>query len=246
MASGRPALARIPGSGAVQDVIELVAALERAGAAAVVVDDLAPAPPGTRRVESYTLLATLAVTTDRIGLVGSVHATGSHPYHVARKLATLDHLSGGRTGWLLHTGDPAETDRTVELVQVVRGLWDSFDDEAFVRDVESGRYYEPDHLHTLHHRGRHFTVRGPLSISRPPQGHPPLFVDAGRSPDSELAALADVTIGEVSASHVVVEVPHGTRADEVAALIPLVTVLPRGALRDTLSLPRPSAREAAA
>ncbi|MBY0256988.1 LLM class flavin-dependent oxidoreductase [Methylobacterium sp.] len=146
--------------------------------------------------EPLTLLSHLAAVTERIGLVATASTTYNEPFHVARKFASLDHLSEGRAGWnLVTSADPREAwnfsreshlahahryARAEEFVDVVRGLWDSYADDAFVRDRESGRFFDPDRLHLLAHEGAHFSVRGPLNVPRPPQGHP-VVVQAGSS-----------------------------------------------------------------
>jgi FMN-dependent oxidoreductase (nitrilotriacetate monooxygenase family) len=146
--------------------------------------------------EPLTLLSHLAAVTERIGLVATASTTYNEPFHVARKFASLDHLSGGRAGWnLVTSADPREAwnfsreshlaharryARAEEFVDVVRGLWDSYEDDAFVRDREGGRFFDPDKLHLLAHEGEHFSVRGPLNVPRPPQGHP-VVVQAGSS-----------------------------------------------------------------
>lgn len=154
--------------------------------------------------EPFTLLSALAAVTERIGLVGSATTTYNEPFHIARKFASLDHISGGRAGWNLVTSqneeeahnfgapvhpDHAERyDRAREFVHVVRGLWDTWEDDAFPRDKASGLYFDPEKLHVLNHKGRHFSVRGPLNIPRTPQGHP-VLVQSGSSDDGkELAA----------------------------------------------------------
>ncbi len=147
--------------------------------------------------EPITLLAALSLVTEHIGLAATATATYNHPFHIARKFASLDHISGGRAGWNVvtsvvpleaanfgfdrHLEHELRYRRADEFVQVVKALWDSFDDAAVVRDKATGRYYDPAGLHTPHHRGEHFSVRGPLNISRPPQGHPVVF-QAGSSP----------------------------------------------------------------
>jgi N-acetyl-S-(2-succino)cysteine monooxygenase len=155
-------------------------------------------------LEPLTLLAALSVTTERIGLVATASTTYNEPYNLARKLASLDHLSGGRIGWNLVTtnsdfesfnfnrdANPLHADRYArahEFASVVKGLWDSFDDDAFRRDKESGIFFDAAKLHTLNHAGNHFQVRGPLNVARPPQGHP-VIVQAGSSEaGKELAA----------------------------------------------------------
>ena len=154
--------------------------------------------------EPFTLLSALSAVTERIGLVATGSTTFDAPYHVARRFASLDHLSGGRAGWnIVTTSNPdaalnfgldehmehAERyKRAREFYDVVTGLWDSFADDAFVRDVESGLYFDPEKIHVLDHKGKYFSVRGPLNISRPVQGWP-VIVQAGASDDGrQLAA----------------------------------------------------------
>jgi alkanesulfonate monooxygenase len=153
--------------------------------------------------EPFTLLSALAAVTERIGLVATASTTFDEPYHVARRFASLDHLSGGRAGWnIVTTANPdaalnfglddhmehAERYRRArEFYDVVTGLWDSFADDAFVRDVESGLYFDPLRMHTLDHNGKYFKVRGPLNIARPVQGWP-VIVQAGASEDGKQLA----------------------------------------------------------
>jgi FMN-dependent oxidoreductase (nitrilotriacetate monooxygenase family) len=159
--------------------------------------------------EPITLLSALSAVTTRIGLVATATTTYNEPFHVARKFASLDHLSSGRAGWNLvtstnvgeafnfgrekHLEHDARYDRAAEFARVVRGLWDSWDDDAFVRDKEGGRYFDPAKVHPLNHKGEHFSVRGPLNVPRSPQGRP-IMVQAGTSDvGQELAAeVADV------------------------------------------------------
>lgn len=156
--------------------------------------------------EPLTLLSALAAVTHRIGLVASASTTYNEPYHLARKFASLDHISAGRAGWNLVTsqnGDEAENfgfdslppharryDRAREFIRVVKRLWDSWEDDAFRRDKASGLFFDPAKLHPAHHRGSHFTVRGPLNIPRPPQGHPVLVQSGSSEPGRVLAAEA--------------------------------------------------------
>jgi len=146
--------------------------------------------------DPLTLLPALAAVTDRIGLVATASTTFDQPYHIARKFASLDHISGGRAGWnVVTTSNPdaalnfGMTDhmahderyrRAREFIDVVTGLWDSFADDAFVRDVESGTFFEPEKMHVLDHKGEYLSVRGPLNIARPVQGWP-VIVQAGAS-----------------------------------------------------------------
>ena len=143
-----------------------------------------------------TLLPALAVVTEHLGLIATGSTTFDEPYHVARRFASLDHLSGGRAGWNVVTtsnpdaalnfglDDHMEHDeryrRAREFFDVVTGLWDSWADDAFVRDVENGIYFDPDKLHVLNHKGKYFSVRGPLNVARPIQGWP-VIVQAGAS-----------------------------------------------------------------
>jgi alkanesulfonate monooxygenase len=146
--------------------------------------------------EPFTLLSALAGATDRIGLMATASTTYDQPYHIARRFASLDHISGGRAGWnIVTTANPdaalnfgLEEDidhderyaRAREFYDVVTGLWDSFADDAFVRDVETGIYMDPERMHVLAHKGKHLSVRGPLNIARPVQGWP-VIVQAGAS-----------------------------------------------------------------
>lgn len=147
--------------------------------------------------EPLTLLSALAAVTEKIGLIATVSTTYNEPYHVARKFASLDHISGGRSGWNLvtssgqgeaqnfnldeHVEHARRYARAAEFHDVVLGLWDSWEDDAFLRDKSSGQYFDPAKLHPLRHRGEHFSVRGPLNVSRSPQGRP-VVVQAGASP----------------------------------------------------------------
>ena len=146
--------------------------------------------------EPFTLLSALACATERIGLVATASTTFDAPYHIARRFASLDHISGGRAGWNIVTtsnpdaalnfglDDHMEHDdryrRAREFYDVVTGLWDSFAEDAFIRDVESGIYFDPARMHVLDHKGEYLKVRGPLNIARPPQGWP-VIVQAGAS-----------------------------------------------------------------
>ena len=146
--------------------------------------------------EPLTLLSALAMATKRIGLVATASTTFDEPYHVARRFASLDHISAGRAGWnVVTTSNPdaalnfgrnghVEHDeryrRAREFHAVVTGLWDSWADDAWLRDGGSGIFFDPDRMHVLDHRGEHLQVRGPLNIARPVQGWP-VIVQAGAS-----------------------------------------------------------------
>ena len=146
--------------------------------------------------EPFTLLSALAVVTKHIGLMATASTTYNHPFHLARMLSSLDHLSGGRAGWNVVTSkSPSEaanfglTDqidsearyvRANEFVDAVKGLWDSWEDDAFVRDRASGCFYDASKMRPLNHEGKEFRIAGPLNTPRPPQGHP-VICQAGRS-----------------------------------------------------------------
>src|SRR3984957_8455323 len=154
--------------------------------------------------DPMTLLPALAVVTEHLGLIATASTTYNEPYHVARKFASLDHLSGGRAGWnVVTSGNPDEAmnfgleehvehatryRRAREFFDVVTGLWDSWADDALIRDVESGIFFDPEKLHVLDHHGEFLDGRGPLNIARPIQGWP-VIVQAGASePGRQLAA----------------------------------------------------------
>ena len=148
------------------------------------------------RIEPITLLGALAAVTQHIGLVATATTTYLEPFHVARMFASLDQLSEGRSGWNLVTSSAAAEalnfshaahaphgdryERATEFVQVVLGLWDTFEDDAFVMDKAAGLFFDPAKLHMLNHKGKHFQVRGPLMMRRSPQGRP-VIVHAGQS-----------------------------------------------------------------
>src|SRR5258706_11601000 len=146
--------------------------------------------------EPFTLLSALSQVTERIGLVATGSTTFDAPYHIARRFASLDHISGGRAGWnIVTTSNPDAAlnfgleehvehgeryRRAREFYDVVTGLWDSWADGAFVRDVEHGIFFDPAKMHVLDHKGEYLAVRGPLNIARPVHGWP-VIVQAGAS-----------------------------------------------------------------
>ncbi|PWC74142.1 LLM class flavin-dependent oxidoreductase [Azospirillum sp. TSH64] len=148
------------------------------------------------RPEPLTLIAALAGATDRIGLGATVSTSYAEPYHVARMVATIDHLSGGRAAWnavtsvsdsearnfgrAAHLDHASRYERADEFIDVVRKLWDSWEEDAIRPDKESGRFADDRRVHYIDHEGRHFRVRGPLNVERPPQGHP-VVIQAGVS-----------------------------------------------------------------
>jgi FMN-dependent oxidoreductase (nitrilotriacetate monooxygenase family) len=146
--------------------------------------------------EPFTLLSALSQATERIGLVATGSTTFDAPYHIARRFASLDHISNGRAGWnIVTTSNPDAAlnfgldehmdhgeryQRAREFYDVVTGLWDSWADDAFVRDAEHGIFFDPAKMHVLGHKGEYLSVRGPLNIARPVQGWP-VVVQAGAS-----------------------------------------------------------------
>lgn len=161
------------------------------------------------RLEPLTLLSALAVSTRHIGLVGTLTTSYNSPYNVARRLASLDLISKGRAGWNVVTSGDAGTagnysrdehydydtryGRAAEHVQVVQGLWNSYEDDAFVRDRATGQFLDPSKLHSLNHQGEHFSVVGPLNIQRSAQGQPVIFQAGDSQQGRDLgAATADV------------------------------------------------------
>lgn len=150
------------------------------------------------RLETLTLSGALAAATQDIGIVATASTTFSEPFNLARQIGSLDHISGGRIGWNVvtsYTDDqarnygldqiparPERYARAQEFLDTVRGLWDTFDDDAVLRDKASGQFFDPEKFHKLDHEGRHFKVAGPLNMERPPQGHP-VICQAGASKD---------------------------------------------------------------
>lgn len=167
------------------------------------------------RHEPLTLLAALASITQKIGLVGTISTSYSEPFTVARQLATIDNISHGRAGWNVVTsplegsadnyskGEHPEHDTRYDIaeehIQVVQGLWDSYEDDAFKFDNEKGEYLDKNKMHTLDYKGEYFQVKGPLNASRSEQGQPVIF-QAGASPKGQdyAAKYADAvfTLGE--------------------------------------------------
>jgi N-acetyl-S-(2-succino)cysteine monooxygenase len=194
--------------------------------------------------EPLTLLAGIAAATENLGLIATASTTYNEPFHIARKFASLDHISGGRSGWNLvtsaseaeafnfsreaHLAHAKRYERAREFAQVVIGLWDSWEDDAFVRDKAGGRFFEPQKRHVLDHKGAHFAVRGPLNVARSPQGRP-VIVQAGSSEaGKELAAetaevifTAQQTLAEAQAFYADVKgrlARYGRSPDELKIL----------------------------
>ncbi|HYC66283.1 MAG TPA: LLM class flavin-dependent oxidoreductase [Reyranellaceae bacterium] len=168
--------------------------------------------------DPLTLLPALAMHTKHLGLIATASTTFEPAYTIARRFASLDHISKGRAGWNIVTtsnpdaaqnfgmDDQMEHDeryaRAREFYDVVTGLWDSWADDAFIRDVESGIYFDPARLHVLNHKGKYLKVRGPLNIARPIQGWPVIVQagasDAGRQLAAETAEVVFAAGGPIA------------------------------------------------
>ena len=170
-------------------------------------------PHYLNRLEPLTLLSALAVQTERIGLVGTATTSFNSPFNLTRRLGSLDLISGGRAGWnVVTTGDAGTAAnyglddhydydtryaRAQEYVELARALWDSYEDDAFVRDPATGVFLDPSKQHVLDHEGEYFKVRGPLNLQRSPQGHPVIF-QAG---DSDQGRDLGASVGEGIFTH---------------------------------------------
>jgi len=207
--------AELLGAGNFRHYLRLVQMAERAKFDFVFQADAAGARDGNMKAlsraprfmniwEPLSLLSALAPVTERIGLAGTMSTSYFEPYNLARQYASLDHLSGGRAGWNMVTSahpsagynfgrDGLEDhglryERAREFAEICFGLWDSWDDDAFVLDRATGVYFDPDKLHALNHVGKYFSVRGPLNIARPPQGRPVIIQAGGSEAGKALAA----------------------------------------------------------
>jgi FMN-dependent oxidoreductase (nitrilotriacetate monooxygenase family) len=170
-------------------------------------------PSFAARFEPLTMLAALAATTTHLGLGATGSTTYAEPYNLARQFASLDHLSGGRAAWnavtssgakaaenfgRIHPEHDARYEVAEEFVDVVRGLWDCWEDGAIIADDATGVYIDPKKVHPLDHAGRFFKVKGPLPTSRCPQGHPVILQAGSSGPGLRLAArTADVVFSVV-------------------------------------------------
>jgi alkanesulfonate monooxygenase len=154
--------------------------------------------------EPLTLYAAISQYTKQIGLMATATTTYDSPWSLARRFASLDHLSGGRASWNIVTGSyPGDSknfgfedhmdrleryERSEEFVEVCKGLWDSWAADAFIEDKVAGRYLDASRVHTLHHKGKYFDVQGPLNLARMPQGYPVMFVAGQSEQGRQLAA----------------------------------------------------------
>lgn len=186
------------------------------------------------RLEPLTLLSALAMTTSHVGLAATASSTYTEPYNLARAFASLDHISGGRAAWNVVTGafgeaaanfsanmHPPHEKRyamAAEFVEVVKGLWDSWDDGAVLMDRESGRFVDRSKMRTLNHEGTFYKVKGPLNISRPPQGHP-VIIQAGASETGRdlAASIAEVVFAVQPDLEASMAFAHDLRARAVKA-----------------------------
>jgi FMN-dependent oxidoreductase (nitrilotriacetate monooxygenase family) len=193
---------------------DLVQAAEAAKFDAIFLGDNQCVRPGSPEVlsrvaqyvanfEPLTLLSALAATTSRIGLISTASTSYNYPFQIARKFASIDHISHGRSGWnMVTSGYAAEAPNfgrdehyhhsvryeiADDFVQTCLGLWDSWEDDAFIRDRESGIFSIPEKMHTLEHDGPYHRARGPLNVPRMPQGYP-VLVQAGTSPEGRTFA----------------------------------------------------------
>ena len=214
--------------------------------------DPAAHPSYTVRLEPLTMLAAIAAITTHIGLGATVATTYSDPFTTARAFASLDHISHGRAAWNAVTGaspaaapnfgrtHPSHAHRyaiAAEFVDVVRGLWDCWADDAITADRTTGQYIDPARLRPLNHQGEHFTVQGPLNIGRAPQGHPVILQAGGSGPGQALAArTADVVFSVVQdldeartqyAAFKALLPAHGRRPEDVSILPGVMPVVGR-------------------
>lgn len=197
------------------------------------------------KFEPMTLLAALAAVTTHLGLVATATSTYNEPYTLARQFASLDQISGGRAGWNLvtsnneadalnysqttHLAHAARYDRAIEFAEVVTGLWDSWEADAFLRDKASGVFFDPAKLHVLNHQGKYFQVRGPLNVACSPQGRP-VLVQAGASPTGrdvaarvgELIFTAQTTFEQAQAFYadIMARLPQFGRTPEMVKIMP--------------------------
>ncbi|SAL59821.1 LLM class flavin-dependent oxidoreductase [Caballeronia humi] len=208
-------------------------------------------------LEPLTLLSALAPQTSNIGLVATASTTFSEPFHIARMFGSLDQISGGRAGWNVVTSNDDDEARNFsagqilekalryaraeEFVDVVTGLWDSFDSDTFVADRSTGVYFRPDGVRSLNHAGKFFSVNGPLNVRKSPQGRPIIFQAGSSEAGQALAARsADVvytlqtSLAEAKQYYAELKrkvIAHGREADSVKVMPGVVPIV-----SDTLRL----------
>jgi FMN-dependent oxidoreductase (nitrilotriacetate monooxygenase family) len=176
------------------------------------------------KLDPIAVLSIIASETRNLGLIGTASTTYNHPYDLARRFASLDHLSAGRAGWNIvtstmeneahnfgldaHLGHAERYARADEFVNVVQKLWDSWQDGAVVADKDSGRYTDPGRISAVNHQGDHFSVAGPLTVPRPPQGRP-VLVQAGASATGQQFAATHAEV--IFTSHPEIETAKAFR-----------------------------------
>ncbi len=238
-----------------QDMVEVAHLAERgmmdflflADSAAVDLEGTADARGRMGKVvkfEPMTILAALAAVTRHLGFVATSTTTFNEPYTLARQFGSLDMISGGRSGWNLVTSNNEQDalnysrdqhmahsdryERAIEFAEIVQGLWDSWDEDAFIRDKEAGVFYDVAKMHVLNHKGKHFQVRGPLNVAPSPQGRP-VLVQAGASGTgrdvaarlAEIVFTAQTTFEQAKEfyANVMTRLPRfGRTADEVRVM----------------------------
>jgi hypothetical protein len=205
-------------------------------------DDLVPPgrhPDPVGRIGSVERAAFVAASTSTLGIAPVVSTTYAEPFHVSSQLASIDHISVGRAGWVVGTspeaarawGRPPVTDLAREArdsTRVVRDLWDSWDDDAVIRDVATSRYLDRDRLHYIDFEGTTFSVKGPAIVPRPPQGQLVVFAPAGLLPDDQvdvtLVGGTDITRAGTPLTFaeldIALDTPKSTADERVAALGP--------------------------
>lgn len=220
---------------------QLIGRAEQHGFHAVTLDD-GPLPPQdepglTGRVDAVLRAAFAAPLTSGIGLVPRSHTAFGEPFHLAGAIASLDHASFGRAGWLVGSSGSAQEgqaygraaiedaaalrEESSDVVRAARLLWDSWQDDAVIRDADSGRYLDRDRLHAIHFRGRDFSVRGPSITPRPPQGQAVVFAETGAI-DPELIDVALIRGGSVEQVRVAAAAARDTGAPRVFAEVEVV------------------------
>ncbi|MCA2217608.1 LLM class flavin-dependent oxidoreductase [Jidongwangia harbinensis] len=211
-----------------------VRAADAAGLDFVTVEDtFGPPETGPARPDAVLVAARLAPLTRHVGLVPVATTTHTEPFHLSTALATLDYLTGGRAGWQVRvSGRPEEAAllgrraplpasellaEAADAVEVVRRLWDSWQDDAVIRDVATGRYLDRDRVHYVDFAGRYFSVKGPSIVPRPPQGQPVVTALAHTPSVYEFAARTADVVFVTPAEGTVAEVVGAVRAAEAAA-----------------------------
>jgi FMN-dependent oxidoreductase (nitrilotriacetate monooxygenase family) len=208
-------------------------------------------PPFGGGFDPLLLLSRLAASTSRLGLIATATTTYNTPFDLARKFASLDFISGGRAGWNVvttassqvapnfgiedHPAKPDRYERAGEFVDVVRGLWDSWDDDAIVADRQTRRYVRDGAVQPLNHVGKYFDVRGPLTLPRPPQGHPVVFQAGGSEGGRDLAArqadgIFSLSLEKAAAQEYAEDIrrraaAYGRDPNSIAILPGLVTII---------------------